>query len=382
MHIAFIHKEFPCGGAEQATIDIANYLVERGHRATVLVQHHNAEDYPRDCRRLFAVEPLPEGGYKHSRHIAQHVVDFVRREGVDVLATYRQLLYMPWLKQQVDVKVVFVLHSLPFYEMIDCEEKKKESRAKRLLYSLGGAWLLEQFYLRKYRSVYAWADAYGVLCEGYKQIVIEKLGLSASDNRLHVLPNCTHLPDNVVREKQKTIVFVGRLTRRDKRVDRLLRIWAEASRALPEWTLKIVGDGKDRKNLERLSAELGLERILFEGFSTQVKSYLDEASVACMTSSFEGWPLSVAEAQANGVVPVLFNSFAGASDLVSSPDEGLLIPPFDEHAYARALTALCQDPARLKEMQEAVLQKSQRYTLARMGEAWMQTLNTFQTLKR
>ena len=348
--IGYVIKDFPGGGGEKAAIDIANYLAEQGDKVVFFVINYHPDLFPAGIGRNYKIEQLPHANLQRSKVVAQALREGCLKHGVELLVTHLHLKYTPWLRAETGVKVIYVLHSFPFYEVVLEQERLRSGwRA----FAANWPCVVRHFERREvaaYRTTYAESDAFGVLCEGYKQIIIEKLGLSASDNRLHVLPNCTHLPDNVVREKQKTIVFVGRLTRRDKRVDRLLRIWAEASRALPEWTLKIVGDGKDRKNLERLSAELGLERILFEGFSTQVKSYLDEASVACMTSSFEGWPLSVAEAQANGVVPVLFNSFAGASDLVSSPDEGLLIPPFDEHAYARALTALCQDPARLKVM--------------------------------
>ena len=125
-----------------------------------------------------------------------------------------------------------------------------------------------------------------------------------------------------------------------------------------------------------MAAELALERVSFEGWTDQVGRYFNEAAVACMTSSFEGWPLSVAEAQAYGVVPILFNSFAGAKELVSNADEGILIPPFDEHAYAKALAELCRDDARRASMQQAVLRKARQYTVERACEAWLRMLHS------
>lgn len=375
MHIIYLHKQFPCGGAEKATMDIANYLCAHGHRVSVLVSRHVPSDYPQGMPRLYDVVQLPEGNLRHSRRVEQFVADFCRKESVDVLVSYRQLLYMGRLKRQTGAKAVYVHHSMPFHELLAIEDQKERSRGLRLFYALGPGWLMEQFYVRKYQSIYRWADAFGVLCQGFWPPFAERLHRSLSDAKMHVLPNCVTLPEHVVREKQRTIVFVGRLTHRDKRVDRLLRIWKTATPQLPEWTLKIVGDGKERANLEQMAAELSLERVCFEGFSADVKRYYDEASVLCMTSTFEGWPLSVAEAQANGVVPVLFNSFAGAEDLVAHAMEGVLIAPFDEAAYSAALVDLCADEPRLKAMQEAVLRKAQHYTIERTGQAWTEMLD-------
>lgn len=374
IHIAFIHKEFPFSGAEKVTLDIANYLCVHGCKVTLLTTRHNEHLYPQGSNRLFKVKILPQHNIKSSKKVANAIRDFVLAHGIHVIVTSRELFYAKWLKTKTDVKLVFQLHSSPYYEFLDIEEKKNNSQWSRLLYGSGLQWLLFQFYRNKYRRIYSWADAYGVLCNAYKQVIINKLQLG-SDNKLWVLPNATEIAVPITKNKQKIIVYVGRLSHRDKRIDRILRIWQKAQPLMDGWKLKIVGDGKERKKLQRLATNLQLKQVFFEGQTNHVKRYYDEASILCLTSSIEGWPMSVAEAQANGVVPMVFDSFLGAKDLITTKDEGIRIAPFNETAYAESLVQIGKDSNRLQKMQQQVVQKAKEYSINRSGESWMQMLN-------
>lgn len=361
-HIVFLHKHFPFGGAERVTLDIANELCSHGYEVTVLASHHHAEAYPVGLSRSFTVVELPKGNIKWAPRVARFVRDFVKQHDVETFVSYRELLYASWLKRKTGAAYVFALQSMPFYEM---------SHA---------SWIARRFYLNKYRRIIRTADAYGVLCEAHRQRLINTLSLNSEQKKLHVLPNSVRPNAAVVMEKQPEVLFVGRLSRRDKRVDRLLRIWAEAETQLPDWRLRIVGDGPERQSLQDLASELHLQRVCFEGFHTDVQPYYNAASILCMTSSFEGWPLVVAEAQANGVVPIVFNSFDAASEMIASVDEGVLVPPFDGHVYAQELISLARDKERLLRSGRAVVQKAATYSIKRTGQAWRQMLDAVEQI--
>lgn len=226
-------------------------------------------------------------------------------------------------------------------------------------------------YYRKYQKVYHWADAYGVLCQSFKERLTENLNLPA-DNKVCVLPNSVPLPTNVNLDKEKIILYLGRFAHIQKRVDRLLRIWKIVQPQLPDWKLEIVGGGVEDVSLRAMATTLELKNIAFEGPTNQAKKYYDKASILCMTSSYEGWPLVLAEAQANGVVPILYNSFTAVTAVVSSKEEGVLIEPFDEEAYAKALVALAKDDERRKRMQLRVIEKAKTYSIDNTGAAWLQ----------
>lgn len=374
LHIAFIHKDFPFGGAEKVTWDIANWLCAKGVKVTVLAMYIHQEYYPLERIQRFSIHKLPVGRIKYSTKVANSIKDYIVERKVDVLITCRELLYMPWLKKRTGVRVVYELHSSPFYEFIDIREKKGTRLTLRQIYSCGIERILTLFYKSKYKRVYHWADVYGVLCDCYKHIIEEKLRLGRV-NKVWVLPNSVRMPVCITGDKQHTIIFVGRLTHRDKRVDRLLRIWQMAQPRINGWKMKIVGSGPDERYLKQMAIRLLLKDVSFEGQSNDVQRYYDEASILCLTSSFEGWPMVVAEAQANGVIPIMFESFLGAKDMVSTGSEGILVEPFDEKKYADELVRLANDENRMRQMRRTTQEKARQYGIDRSGKAWIEMLD-------
>ena len=107
-------------------------------------------------------------------------------------------------------------------------------------------------------------------------------------------------------EREKTLVYIGRLSKWDKRIDRLLKIWKTVQHDHPDWSLEILGDGPEKENLENLAKKLKLSNYHFRGF-VNIKDYLPKASVLAMTSSSEGFPMVILEAANYGVVPIAYN---------------------------------------------------------------------------
>ena len=133
-------------------------------------------------------------------------------------------------------------------------------------------------------------------------------------------------------------MFCGRLENTSKRIDRLLRIWGSIQYRLPDYKLMIVGDGNYRKELELQIANEKLERVEMVGKQSNVDSYYRNASIVCLTSQTEGWPLCLTEAQAHGCIPIAFGCTAGVCDILSpSGINGFIVPPFDEEEYADTL---------------------------------------------
>lgn len=377
LHIAFVHQDFPYSGAERVTALLADGLCAHGYRVTVLAVRHHEQLSSAGHRPRYEVASLPEGSVKSSRNVAAAIARYVASHQVDVLVTYRELFYAQRLKRETGVRMVYVLHNSPFYECLDLKEKAGRSKAYRLLWRLSTS-----FYRLKYRRVYGWADAYGVLCDGYKDEIERILHLDAEHNKVRVLPNPITMPPAVRQDKRQTVLYVGRLSHRDKRVDRLLRIWQEAQPQMPGWQLKLVGSGREEEALRAMARRMGLRNVSFEGSTADVQPYYDEAAILCLTSTFEGWPMAVAEAQASGVIPIVFDSFAGARTMIASDAEGILVPPFDEAAFASRLVALASDQPRLKKMRRAVTAKAATYSLQRSVHAWEDMLNAIMHDKR
>ncbi|MCM2255756.1 MAG: glycosyltransferase, partial [Vicinamibacteria bacterium] len=118
----------------------------------------------------------------------------------------------------------------------------------------------------------------------------------------------------------------------------------------------VVGDSISeayRADLEARARDLGLgERVVFAGFRSDVPELLREVSVSVLPSLAEGLSNVVLEAMAAGV-PVVATSVGGTPEMLDDGVQGLLVPPRDAPALARAIGALLSDPTRRQAMGQA-----------------------------
>ena len=195
--------------------------------------------------------------------------------------------------------------------------------------------------------------------------------MTKSGDKIYVIPNSEKEIPQVNLDKKKQLLFVGRMSYDDKRADRLIHIWHKIYRKMPDWELVLVGDGDERIRLETLVAKLHLERVVFAGYHADVRRFYNDSLVLCLTSNYEGWPLVLTEAQANGVIPVAFNCTAGVCEILEPTGvNGVLIPPFSKKRYAKELLALLQNPQKCREIQKNVIMKARNYSPDKIGEKW------------
>ena len=104
-----------------------------------------------------------------------------------------------------------------------------------------------------------------------------------------------------------------------------------------------VGQGPLAEQLEEKRDELGLgERFRFLGYREDPIRVLVAADVFCLSSRFEGLPISMLEAMAAGL-PIVATRVGGIPGVVADGKEGRLVPTGDPAALATALAGL-RDP--------------------------------------
>ncbi|MDG2427177.1 MAG: glycosyltransferase family 4 protein [Acidimicrobiales bacterium] len=127
------------------------------------------------------------------------------------------------------------------------------------------------------------------------------------------------------RSTPPVILSVGRLTA-SKRVDILLRAFAEARTQVDGLSLEIVGDGPEKAALVALAVDLGVaDNVVFRGRLTEgelVDAYRRARLVASASIS-EGWGMSLTEAAACGT-PAVVTDIPGHQDAVIDGRSGLL----------------------------------------------------------
>ncbi len=136
-------------------------------------------------------------------------------------------------------------------------------------------------------------------------------------------------------------ISVARLSA-EKDFPTLLRAVALALPEVPDLQLKLVGDGPERANLERLTRELGITSgVEFLGERTDVPRLLAQAGFFVSSSLTEGISLTLLEAMAVGL-PVVATAVGGNSEIVAEGVTGQLVPPADPAALARAIVTFCR----------------------------------------
>lgn len=379
--IAFLHDDFPLGGAERVTLNLAPYFATHGHAVYIFTLRCHPELYPAEVENTLQVYSLPETRRTNSRqnvaYLAQALKELNIGFFISINSGFRSFNLLR--KTSPECRFIFALHTLPFSEIRLKEERLLRNREKA---SGLAKWILIDFlkyrilrrhharWHRIYRQLYEQTDAYIVLCEGYKEEIIRILHLK-SPTRLYAIGNSTELPPQPNLKKEKQVLFAGRMSHADKRIDRLIRIWAKTEKAVPDWRLILAGDGPERARLEQQARGLGLKRASFAGYQQDLAPLYEQSAVVCLTSSFEGWPLCLTEGQAHGVIPMAFDCSEGIKAICGGGGCGLLVEPFDEDAYAEALIALLRDAPRRKALQLKALQKAQDYSIERIGAQWM-----------
>jgi glycosyltransferase involved in cell wall biosynthesis len=156
------------------------------------------------------------------------------------------------------------------------------------------------------------------------------------------------------------LFVLGTVARFDpvKRLDTLLG----ALRALerPRAALLLVGGGPEGDRLRRLAAGARLDgRVIFAGWLDDSARAYPAIDLYASTSQKEGLPLAVLEAMGAGLA-VVATDVPGHRDVVRHGETGLLVPPGDARAFAAAVAALMDDPARRGRMGQAGRERVRR----------------------
>ena len=141
-----------------------------------------------------------------------------------------------------------------------------------------------------------------------------------------------------VNEKEFVIGYIGRLSE-EKGIKYLLEAISILNLDIPVKAL-IIGEGPQRKDLEDLVKERGIEeKVIFTGFQKDTENWLSVLDVFVLPSLTEGTPMALLEAMACGV-PVVASAVGGVPKLIESGKDGILIQPARSEEIKNAIGML------------------------------------------
>lgn len=190
---------------------------------------------------------------------------------------------------------------------------------------------------------------------------------------INIANPCSFPIQNYRKEKNtKTVLAVGRLTH-VKGFDMLLEAWVQVNKVMPEWKLKIVGDGEDKLILtEIVKCNKLIECVELVGSTNNIGKYYEEAEIFCLSSRFEGFPMVLLEAQAFGLPVVAFDCETGPAEIVEHNINGLLVESGNIVQLTNSLLELINlSHIQYKNMSSYAVKNSARYSVSSIIKQWL-----------
>ena len=161
----------------------------------------------------------------------------------------------------------------------------------------------------------------------------------------------------------KTVLAVGRL-HEQKGFDLLLQAWQPIEKHYPEYTLRIVGEGPKRAELEAQIENLHLQHVTLAGRTENVAEEYAAASLFVLSSRYEGFSLVLAEAMWCGTPCVAFDCPQGPAELLAD-GRGFLVENGNVEKLTQQIIYAISHP----EEAAARAQKAQAFAQATYSEA-------------
>lgn len=288
-----------------------------------------------------------------------------------------------------DIKLLYVLHSNPGWEF----RFSKWETVKKMPGQQGLRGLIKMLFFplfrvysrmiirHTYRRNYKLCDKIILLSSKFIPEYQKAFGIK--DNiKFYSIPNpCVFITNNIktntsIEQKKKNVLIVSRLLEFQKRISYALKIWQniEMDSRYNDWNLIIVGYGQDEGLYRNYVNDNNLKRVSFMGKQDQKQFYID-SSIFMMTSEFEGFGLTLVEAQSFGCVPIAFNSFSSLSDIIDNGTTGIVIDNNNFQNFVQNLKILMSDTLYRNRLAKNAMQNVERFSIGHIGQKWIKLLN-------
>lgn len=151
-----------------------------------------------------------------------------------------------------------------------------------------------------------------------------------------------------------------------KRLNRAIDAVSALIKDIPNLRFIIIHDGQQKAQLQQQIKDLGLEKhIFFTGMIEDAARFLPAFDLFVLPSKSEAFGYVLIEAGQAGV-PVVATAVGGITDIITDGENGLLVPPDDTPALARALRTLILDEDLRMKLARAHHEKSMTFTTEKM----------------
>lgn len=349
------------GGAQQVVVTLSKYLARAGHPPIIAtfrdgplrsdIEELGIPVVVLGNRRgsVLAVHRLIGGALRTRRTLAE----LVARHDIDVIQTH--------LLRSLD----FVVASIPRdggrplvywtfhnYNFMLRREHLPSHQWMLGPKQLGYRWL--------YRLLARRVSGLIAVSDEVRESINEEIG--GVDDKVVIIPNGVDVPlfgDAAGRERLRSelgaqpddfLMAMVATFKRQKGHVHLIEAMAQIRPSHPDARVILVGDGELRDNMMALVQEAGLsDAIRFLGSRRDVADLLAASDCFVLPSLWEGLPIALLEAMASEL-PCIATHVSGTEQVVVPGVTGLLVPPGDSRAFAKAIEDMLSDRSRARRM--------------------------------
>lgn len=261
------------------------------------------------------------------------------------------------------------LWNVPFYDIVHIHTSEPPSALRKVLFmavsKLLGKKVIVHFhsfsvdttikskYHWVYRYLFGKADVVLVLSKYWQDELCQTFGFN--EDKVKVLYNpCTTEVSDKTYPKKKEILYAGTVNARKGYAD-MIKAFAMVANNHRDWSIVFAGNGEIEEG-KALAAQLGMaEQTVFLGWvrGADKDKAFKEASIFCLPSYAEGFPMGVLDAWAYGL-PVITTPVGGIPDIAVDGKNCLLFNPGDVDKLAEQMERMMES----EELREHVAKES------------------------
>ena len=261
------------------------------------------------------------------------------------------------------ISLIEYIFLLPFYDIVHIHIATTQSAKRKQLFFYLAKWmkkkvifhfhpsnekfLFESDNKKFYSRLFSQADLILVLSEQWKRWIKEALNIT---EHVEVLYNPCPTVNRREDLREHNILFAGTIIPRKGYMD-LIRAFAKIASKYKDWKIVFAGNGEIDK-AQLAIKELNIEQqVKFLGWirGEQKDRAFQEASIYCLASDGEGFPMGVLDAWAYGI-PCVVTPVGGIPDIVKDGVNGLIFPVGDIETLSQKLESLILDESLRKQI--------------------------------
>lgn len=361
MNICILTRTMPAhhlGGMEMHTKDLAEGLVKKGHKVTIVTTKNPKKGYEEvNGIKIHYLKNTKPGKYSRSwwEESAKKFGELNRTENFDIVHSQSIGAYGFFMKNKRDKKIPIIasFHGTP------CDEIKSLINTLSLKHPISSvkAVLLIAYWIYSYVEWLRFAPFLdGAIATSNEQEKILRRYFFVKKEKIYKAFNGVDInlfrpiQNSFIRGKynltnERILLCVARIVV-DKGIQNIVHAMPLILKEMPNTKLMIVGDGSYMPTIRRLVKKYDLEKhVVFIGFAKfeELPHYFNVCDVFVNpTIRQNGYDLTIVEAMACGK-PVVVSNIGSVPTVVKHNVDGILVPPRDVDMLSEKVTKVLKD---------------------------------------